>query len=348
MRIAQRLFSGEQRINSYRWLARVMDHGRPLVDSVQLLYSHASDDGAHPTRVRAQALASWSREISTGKTFADAVSDWVPASHRMLLEAGERAKTLPNSLEVCAWLEENSSIMRRTMVGALASPLGLLLFVLGIYAYFGLNVFPEFGHIVPQEEWRGVAAYMPGIMTFILEGGLLTTFLAFVAFCFFMFLIVLPRWTSRARSYFEWWMPFRYYRMFSSCFFLIGLTGLLRAKVSIDDALVLLQNGQPPWVRSRLQLIKNELLSGRDPGDAFWLADRQFPSIDINRELRIVFTFKAYDDIIYNMARRWVVHSVEQIEALSRRLRLLGQAVNGIMMAMLVFSLMQISSQVRV
>ena len=347
MFFARFLFSGQSRVNSYRWLARVMDQGRLLVESVQLMYAHASDDGEHPRRARARALASWSQEISSGKTFADAVADWVPSSHRMLLEAGERAKTLPNALEVCAWLEESSSTMRRTLIGALASPLGLLAFVLCIYIYFGLYVFPEYVHLVPQEEWDVPASYMPGIFWFILDGPLVVCAVAFLVFSALMFFLILPRWTSPWRSYFEWWMPFRYYRMFSSCFFLIGLTGLLRAKTTIDDAIVLLQSGQPPWIRSRLHMIKEQLLTGRGPGDAFWMADRRFPSIEINRELRIVFTFSAYDEIIYRMAQRWVAHSVEQMEALSRRLRLFAQALNGVMMAQLVFSLMQISSQVR-
>ena len=347
MFLARRLFNGQSRINSYRWLARVLDQGRMLVESVHLMYAHASDDGERPGRARARALAAWSQRLSAGNTFADAVADWVPPSHRMLLEAGEKAKTLPNALEVCAWLEESSATMRRTMIGALASPLGLLLFVLGVYVYFGLNVFPEYHHLVPQEQWEVPASYMPGIFWFILEGPLVVCVAALFLFSMFMLLVILPRWTSPMRSYLEWWMPFRYYRMFSSCFFLIGLTGLLRAKSTIDDALVTLQTGQPPWVRSRLQMIKNQLLFGREPGDAFWMADRRFPSIEINRELRIVFTFQAYDEIIYRMAQHWVAHSIEQIEALSRRLRLFAQALNGILMAQLVFSLMQISSQVR-
>ena len=78
---------------------------------------------------------------------------------------------------------------------------------------------------------------------------------------------------------------------------------MLRAKVSMDDALVLLQEGQTPWVRSRLHMVKTELLAGRSAGDAFWYADRHFPSIEINRELRIVFSFTSYEEVVYDLAR---------------------------------------------
>ena len=310
------------------------------------MHQHASDDGKSPRRVRAQALADWSVGLASGHTFADSVALWVPPSHRMLLEAGERAKALGNALEVCAWLEESASSMRAAVYAALLGPFAVVAMVLAVYIYFGLEVFPQLEFIVPQSEWPGVASLMPGIMDFILTGPLVLCFLGFIVFGIVMVWIVLPRWTSRWRTYFEWWLPFRLYRMFVSSFLLIGLTGLLRANVLIDDAIVLLQHGQPPWVRSRLHMIKNELLRGRSPGDAFWYADRHFPSIEINRELRIVFSFAKYDDVIYNLARRWVTETVERIRGLAGLLRFMAQAVNGMMMVMLVFSLMQISSAV--
>ena len=69
MALAHHFFSGANRVNTYRWLARVTAQGKPIVDSVQLMYSHASDDGEHPRRVRAQALAAWSEGLLSGQDF---------------------------------------------------------------------------------------------------------------------------------------------------------------------------------------------------------------------------------------------------------------------------------------
>lgn len=343
------LFRGQRRVYAYRWLAgtlRRRGHRMGLPESLQLLWQHASEDGTRPGRPSAQAFAAWKDGLAEGEQLGDAMARWVPDSHVMLIKAGERAQRTAESLEMCAWLEESILTIRGKMYGALTSPLVVMTLTLGILIYFGIELIPSLEFLVPSSQWVGVSAYLPGLFWFILDGPLVYTLVGLVIGTVLLVKVILPGWTGRSRQYVEWTLPFKIYRVFAGTYFLVALAGLLRAGVQLDEAVGMLALKSSPWFRSKMLAVYTHLRMGKDPGDALWDADRNFPDRELNRELRVVFTLDDADAVIRELAKKWVESAVTTMERLAGLLRGVAQGFNALLLAMLSVSLFQIVMEI--
>ena len=343
------LFQGPRRILAYRWLAQALRRHATPVDALMLMWKHATDDGASPNRISAMVFSDWRSRLLAGESLGQALEPWVPPQHVCLLQSGESASanpdSLPNALEVCAWQEQVIAQLRKQLILSIVPPCGIFGMVIALYYYFSVSVIPEFEALVPSSEWQGVAGYLPTVMYFLLEGPLTYTFVTLVVLIAILVLFVLPNWTSPMRVRFEPLLPFKLYRIFAGTSFLLGLSGLLQAKLNLPSAFLLLQRGATPWFRSRLARILTRVRAGDDLGDAIWNADKYFPDIELNRQLRMVFSFPDFVSIIDELARDWVVTAEGGIAKLSAAIKGFVVISNGSLIGLLVLSLLQIVGQ---
>lgn len=350
LRLARLLFRGRRRVYTYRWLAGALRQSDDTVSALGMLWRFATDDGVKRNRLSALVFAEWREGLLAGRPLGDVLQAWAPTSHVTLVLAGERAASaevaLPKALETAAWLETTLLDLRRKLLTSFAQPLLVFVMVIALFAYMMGNVIPEFESILPRERWTGVAAYLPSLAWVVLDGPLIVFVAGGIVLSLLLRLVVLPRWKSMARVHFEPLLPFRIYRVFAGTAFLLGLAGLISAKLPLSDALIQLQRGAAPWFQHRLALILERLRAGHALGDALWYADRNFPDLALNRQLRMVFTFREFENIIEELAHSWVKDADATLVRLAGLLRGVVLLANGSLITVLVLSMLSIVGQI--
>ena len=84
--------SNKTRLKMYRKIASLMSNRFSVMDALDLLYDGASNGGKSPSEPIAIAIASWSKSLQNGLTFADALKGWAPARERLMLSTFQTLK----------------------------------------------------------------------------------------------------------------------------------------------------------------------------------------------------------------------------------------------------------------
>ena len=343
--LARWRFSGSRRVYAYRWLAKGLRQGRAPVVLLQQMADHASDDGQRANDPSAVAYREWSGFVGGGGELGVAMRHWAPPEHVTLVQAGEKSENVAASLDTCAYLEEASGRMRMALIGAIAYPMGLGSMLVVLVHMCATRVLPYFEVLVPRKDWAGFASYLPGVFDFMLGWGLVSFLLFFVVLAVAV-RWVLPRWVSPVRDALEWLMVFREYRAFQGALFLVGFSELISTRLPLPEALMVLRENAQPWMRSKIDGILREVGGGLDPADAIWRADRHFPDVALNRELRIVMSMEGYQEEMGRMAVQWVDGTVDKFKVFGARLRMMFIAANAMLLGALIAALGQLSRQV--
>src|SRR3546814_19013229 len=84
-------FSGKDRLRLYRKVTRFLKNGVPIAQALDIMWTHASDDGKKPKAVQAVVIDAWRKRIRNGASFGRAIKSWVPERDRIVIEAGAKA-----------------------------------------------------------------------------------------------------------------------------------------------------------------------------------------------------------------------------------------------------------------
>jgi len=346
VRAARWRFKGQRRIYAYKWLAKALRKRLSLVEVLEQMAEHASDDGQRPGDPSAVAYREWAKWVGgEGGTLGLGMRNWVPPAHVTLIEAGERGESLSEALEACAFLEESRMRMRAAVVSAVLYPLGLGTLLLGLVYMCSTEVLPYFEALVPRDQWRGLAGFIPGVFDFVLGWGL-WSFVALFVMVGVVVRWVLPRWVGRVRDRLGWLMVLREYRVFQGALFLVGFAELVSTRLKLPEALGILRANAEPWLASKIDGILRELRGGKDAGEAIWLADRNFPDVELNRQLRIVMSLDGYQEEMKLMAVDWVEKTVSRFRIFGLQMRMLFVGLNAALLGALVGAMGQLSRQV--
>ena len=337
-------FSGHQRVAAYRSLARSMRHNEPPLTILERMVRHASDDGRHPKRPAARAFQIWHQRVRSGQSLGRAMRGWVPIEHSMLVEAGERSDTVSEALTFCAFMEESFSQIRASMVRALSYPVFLLAMFCALLWMLGVMVLPSYMHMRPVDEWEGPAQYLPGFFDFVIGGGLSWS-VAVLAGLFVAFWFSRSRWTGPLRDACEWMPPYAVYRMFQGTSFLIAFSALLRSGVSMDNALLLMRTHSNPWLRRKNDAIRRNLRIGHSLAESIWRADRHFPDLEVNRELRSILEVADFGNELDQLVTDWVNRTVEKFEGMGKLFQQMGVLVIGGTLGFVVIAMMDLVRQ---
>ncbi|MBV8046445.1 MAG: type II secretion system F family protein [Paludibacterium sp.] len=300
------------RMRLYEKLGKFVANGVPLIRALDELHAHASKDGAKPQAPLALAIREWRRAMLNGQSFANALRGWAPLSELSVLQAGEVAGRFDRAVEDVLFLHTAGKRIRGALSGLLYPV--VLIATTCLYLYiFGAKVVPAFAAILPVSQWQGAGQSMAGLAQFV-EHGLLPTVLA-VLLASGLAAATLPGWTGKARRVADRFPPWSLYRLVLGSGFMVSLSALIHAGVSVPEALQLLGRNASPWYRERLHATRREVLNGaRNIGDALNKTGFDFPSVESVMDIRAYASLEGFEDMLSQLARQWTDDSVRLIQ----------------------------------
>ena len=311
-------FGSVRREQAYRRLGALVARDFQMVDGLWMLAAQASDDGRRSGDPSAQAFIAWAELGRGGSTWAASMRGWIPVSHVLLIDAGEKSSTLATSFELCAFLERSRREMVELVIATFRYPAISFLGVLGVLWIFGNFILVQFAQTLPIEKWEGLPAAVAWAYG-VLSSGVFFIAVLVAAGLGGVIVYQLPRWDSSWRRLVDWMQPFSTYRVFQGTMFLLALGAMLRAGRHDRVALSMLERTAQPWLRRKIERISFEMsVNGRGLGDAMWVADSQFPSRFVVREIRMLAALGEFEGAIEGLSRGWIEQAKTKLQTSAR------------------------------
>ncbi len=225
-------------------------------------------------------LRSWQRGLANGR-LADELSLWLPASESVIFSGYGRGSIQPLALfEAAARIAEMKARLIAGVVKALSMPaliavcLVLLLWMVGSY------VLPVLAGISDSARWGPLTILFYDVTTWVsaneivLACGLLGT----VALVW----VAVVCWSGWGRTAADRFPPFSLYRLITGWSFLAVMLEFLRVGIDLsDDTFLRIEQTAPPYVRSRIAMVRRQMGGGHPFGRSMRLAGTSFPDSDL-------------------------------------------------------------------
>lgn len=335
-------FSSKMRTRVYRKLNRFLGNSVSLAQALDIMYSHASEDGRKPKAVQAIVIDEWRRQVRNGKSFGQAIQGWVPDSDRLVIEGGEMAGNLSVAIDKAILISGSSKKIKSTLVSGLAYPVVLFFVAIGFMVMFGTRVIPAFEEILPRDQWMGAGAQMAWMSDFV--NTWLFPVLAFLAALVGLVTFSLPRWTGPLRTRLDRYPPWSLYRLIVGSGFMLTVSGMIKSGIPIPTILSMLQRGASKWYQEKLSRTLYHVNNGLNLGDALHRTGFRFPDPETVQDLRAYASLNKFDETLEKLGTEWLEESVQKIEQQTGILRNIAFVLLGLVFAWIatgIFSLQQ-------
>jgi type II secretory pathway component PulF len=306
-------FGAAQRIRVYQKLNRFLSSSVSLRQALEIMYQHASEDGRKPKNPTAVILLQWLRSVKNGQSFGQAIQGWVPDGDRLVIEGGEAAGNLPQSIERAVLISESLRLIVSTIISGIAYPVMLFLAAIGFLIFFGTTVIPQFEEILPREEWTGIAAQM-SVMSDFVQYGMVWVLLALAALGI-LIAATMTKWTGPIRKKFDRYPPWSLYRLVIGAGFMLTVSGMIRAGIAVPKILTMLQRGASPWYVEKLSKTLYQVKNGHNLGEALYRTGFNFPDKDTVADLRAYANLNKFDETLQRLGEEWLGDAIKRIKA---------------------------------
>lgn len=254
-------------------------------DIYESLYAHLSDAGSRRVETLAEIFAAWCKRdtarnlsiatvykaieqrLKSGKTFSEAMKGFVPLEESLLLDAGEASGRLPEALQAALTSQSANAEMRGAMTGAMIQPIFNFLGLIISSVVLGNVLWPELMKTFSEKYWPDWA--LPLIQSNIwLADNWGVLLLGPIVLPIYYY--TLPRWTGKSRRIIDHIPPWSLYRDRNASGLLVILAGLIRAGLTVDEALKRIIKSSSPYMRWHLQLMLQRMkVHGNEPIKTF-------------------------------------------------------------------------------
>jgi len=327
-RFAQLQFKNnrKQRFRIYRKLEGMLRMNEALSRALDRLYLNASEMGKYPNRPAALALREWFLKDREGLGLSESMEGWVPESELYMIRAGEESGTMAKAFASIQTVGEKAREMRGAVTYAVAYPGFMIILVSFVLWMFGVNLIQNMRKTAPPS----VMAAMGGVATvsdFIANWGLWV--LAGLGVLVVIITVTLPVWKGGVRAKFDMYPPWAWYRVLQGSGFLLGLSSLLGSQVPLKRALEILEDQARPWLRERVSSARQEVLRGRNLGEALRTGRFNFPDPGVAVDLEILSERADVGSVIEQVTDEWITDQIEVLKAQAAVTRNLGLIVVG-------------------
>lgn len=344
LRWARWTMSSKTRMRIYEKLGKFVGNGVSMPQALAELHVHETRDGKKPKSSAAIAINEWRRAVLNGQSFSRALQGWAPMNELSLLAAGEVSGRFDRAVEDLLFVHHAGKRIR-SAIGGLMYPVFLLSTTV-LYLYiFGAQVVPAFSSVLPKERWTG-AGHTMALMADFVNHGLLPTVLVFV--CLLVAIIsTFGVWTGKVRQFLDHLPPWSIYRLVVGAGFLISLSALLHAGISMPDALRLIAQNAAPWYRERLIAARMQVLNGaRNIGDALAKTGLQFPSEEIVIDIRSYASLDGFEEMLDKLSHQWLEDAVRLINAQMDLLRTITILIMGFVFMWIASGMFDLQQQI--
>jgi type II secretory pathway component PulF len=334
--------SRKHRFRVYRKLEGMLRMNEALSRALDRLYLNASEMGKHPRRPAAVALREWFLKDRAGVTLSEAMEGWVPTGELYMIRAGEESGTLAKSLAAIQAVGERARQMREAVMYAVGYPAFMMILVSFVLYMFGVNLIDNMRQSAP----KNVMAAMGGVATlsdFIKHWGIAVVIV--IILLIILVTATLPYWRGPLRAKFDMYPPWSWYRVLQGSGFLLGISALLGAQVPLKRSLEILEEQGNPWIRERINSARQEILRGRNLGEALRIGRFNFPDPAVTIDLEILAERADVSSTIEQVTEEWIREQIDLLKAQALVARNLGLAVVGGVIAWTMMSIFSVVTE---
>jgi type II secretory pathway component PulF len=256
--LAKLMFSGRERLDFYDIFATYLDRSIRQPEALAEIRG-IEIEGRAPfvywTRPLATAIPYWLFQIlDRGGNFGAVMADWLPHDEAMIFAAMAEAGLTGDALRDLAKVSERQTSWKKSLRRALFPLFGAsAMFVAGFW-YLSTSLFPTLFAALPRGvQLEGAAATLKGTSDFFAAFG--PVLLGSITLLPVGISRLLPIWTGAARKLADELPLFGLYKTWTGLGFLISLSALLKAGVSLREALEMLVRRSPPYTAERLRAV---------------------------------------------------------------------------------------------
>lgn len=334
----------EKRMATARKLASLLRNDFTLMDALNRLEMIESHGGTKPDEPFAIVMREWQKNLERGMSFSDATRGWVPPDETLLVTSGNLSD-LVVALENVSRVVDGTQRIKRAMTSAIAYPLFLLILTFGIIMLVGVYLVPPLAEIAGDNIiWRGMAASLIWISEFSIKYWpvVLGIFIALVAIVW----ISLPNWSGRLRAKFDKLPPWNVYKIQMSVGWLMSLSAMVAAGITMPDAMRMLADNANKYLRSILDETLHYIANGDNLGVALNNTGRDFPNTEIIGDLAIYADMNGFDENLGRVANDYLEESVRKMESVSSALNSFGILLVSAIIAWVVLGTFQMQDQI--
>jgi type II secretory pathway component PulF len=322
LKFAKFQFTAKKRNRLYRKLNRFLNNGVPMTKALDVLWSHASDDGRKPKESQAVIIDHWRRQVAEGRKLGQAIKGWVPDSDRLVIEGGEAAGNLTVAIEKAMAINESASKIKSTVIKGLAYPVMLVGAAIALLVLIVRQVVPAFDAVLPKDQWEGLGAQMAFVANLV--DNYLYLGLASLAGLATLIVWSMPRWTGSIRTRCDRFAPWSLYRLVLGSGFMLTVSGMIRAGIPLPTVLGMLSRDASPWYKQRISVTLRWVNEGFNLGEALHKTGYNFPDKESVMDLRAYAGLNKFDEALEKLGTEWLEESVEKIEVQTAVLRNVG------------------------
>ena len=337
-RLSARLqFDAGRRLRLYREFAGLLKSGLSRGEALEILWRISSRDGARASEPAAIVLADARNGVRNGLSLADSLKSWIPREDYMLILAIEDSGEFADHLETwCDTLASRAGI-RANAAGSLVYPGFLIAVAYGLLVYFDTQIMPSLEELLPRKQWTGAASLFQAACAAASEYALAAA--SFSALVPVLLLAALPRWSGPGRGWADRLPIFALYRAHSGLTFLQAIGALMASGLPASESILRIREGASPYSRSRLDLIRLNLLNGRGLGESMQSVAAGWPDPELALSMRALAHSPDFPAQILRMAKDWrqvIQQRTERTVAIWRLLSFLAVfgVVSGVVTAM--------------
>jgi type II secretory pathway component PulF len=314
-RIIRLQFGDGTRIEFYETLQILIENRVSINDALKELYSVWSNNGKSKSAALAVVTHDLMQQLSNGAKLSSAIARWAPYEEVSLIAAGEKAGRLVAAFDdavrvITAKQKIRSALMKATVYPTfLGIPLVILLWIIST------KMVPSMARQSDPAGWSGAAYGLYLLSSFVTNYGV-------AAICLLVGLAIaivfsFSRLTGSIRIYLDKWPFYSTYRMIHGSTFLLNLAVMMRAGISLYDALKLLHQYANPYMRERIQGAMYGIRQGANLGVALGNAGHGFPDKRAIQFIRILASREGFSESINKYSERWLMASIKRIEMLA-------------------------------
>jgi type II secretory pathway component PulF len=255
---AKLMFSGRERLDLYDIFATYLDRSVRQPEALAEIRG-IEIEGRAPflywLRPLATAIPCWLFQIlDRGENFGVVMAEWLPQDEAMIFAAMAEAGLTGDGLRDLARLSERQTSWKKSLRRALLPLFGAAaMFVAGFW-YLSTSLFPTLFASLPQGvQLDGAAANLKATSDFFASFG--PYLLGGITLLPLGISRLLPIWTGTVRKLVDELPLFSLYKTWTGLGFLISLSALLKAGVSLREALETLECRSPPYTAERLHAV---------------------------------------------------------------------------------------------
>ena len=337
-------FNTEKRIALLRKLASLLRNDFTLMNALGRLEMIESNNGKNPNEPFAIVMREWQKNLERGMSFSDTTRGWLPDEETLLVTSGN-ISNLVIALENTARVVEGEGKIRRAVRNAIAYPSFLLVLTFGIIVMVGLYLVPPLVEVAGSNIiWRGAARGLIGMSDFTIKYWYMFA-IGFLCLVFVIWLS-LDRWSGRLRATFDNIPPWSIYKIHISVGWLMSLSSMISAGITMPDAIRMLADNASYYLRSILEDTLHYIANGDNLGVALSKTGSDFPNKEIIGDLMIYADMTDFDKNISAIANDYLDESVRKMESISNMLNGIGIMLVSAIIAWVVLGTFQMQDQI--